>query len=488
MLCDKRKGKISIEEFNEAEGLILKLIQTEEFNDPAKDLRGMKVSRDNDGLYTVNTKITHDLESFQSPVLLPAKHALVELLIKQCHLDYCHAGTQFLMSKLRERFWILRGRKTISRVINKCTTCQRYRGKSYQTEPAPLPLCRTQLSRVFETSGVDLAGPLYMKSGEKAWLVLFTCAVFRCIHLDFVMSLSTEAFINALERFISVRGRPSVIYSDNGSNFIGVANLFQKLNWSKIEESANTKRIKWIFNPPSAAWWGGWWERLIRTVKDLLKRMLGNAKLNSEQLRTWLAVVENVVNERPLTAVTEDTEDLVPLTPAMFLRGINTGSFPEGNLVASAFAETYHKRQKLQKELKLRFRSEYLSLLVHKTKEQPNKVPQVGDIVLVGDDDRKKIHWPLAKIIELFPGRDGVVRAAKVKTHSGILVRPVRKLYPLEITSQEEACDYKRKLTSVSDKTEEQCSRADERCVLANKVKTSKCGRLIKTPERFKND
>jgi len=100
---------------------------------------------------------------------------------------------------------------------------------------------------------------------------------------------------------------------------VGCVNLFKKLNWESIEEAAHVKHIKWIFNPPSAAWWGGWWERLIRTVKYLLKRMLGNARLNYDQLRTSLSQAETIINERPLTVVTEDQNDLIPLTPAMFL-------------------------------------------------------------------------------------------------------------------------------------------------------------------------
>jgi hypothetical protein len=126
------------------------------------------------------------------------------------------------------------------------------------------------------------------------------------VHLDFVTSSSTVAFINALERFINLRGRPSTIYSDNGTNFVGAVNVFDRLDWKKIEETALVKRKKLIFNPPTTSWWGGWWERLIRMLKDLLKRMLGRAKLNYEQFRTSLSSAENVFNERPLTVITED--------------------------------------------------------------------------------------------------------------------------------------------------------------------------------------
>lgn len=108
------------------------------------------------------------------------------------------------MSTLRERFWILQSRKAINRVIHKCHTCLRHSGKSLQVDPATLPENQTEASFAFQTTGVDLAGPLFLKSGEKAWIILFTCAVYRCVHLDFVTSQSTKAFLHALERFVNV--------------------------------------------------------------------------------------------------------------------------------------------------------------------------------------------------------------------------------------------------------------------------------------------
>ena len=77
-----------------------------------------------------------------------------------------------------------------------------------------------------------------MKNGEKAWLVLFTCAVFRCVHLDYVTSLSTETFLNALKRFINTRQRPDTVYGDNGTNVVGLVNLFHKVNWHTVAAAA----------------------------------------------------------------------------------------------------------------------------------------------------------------------------------------------------------------------------------------------------------
>ena len=312
----KQSGPVSVQEFLDAENVVIRNVQLEEFPKQVAVIKGVMVTRAADGLYHVKTKLMHreEADGFCFPVLLPPRHPLVTQLIEWYHLQYQHAGTQFLLSKIRERFWILCARRETNRVIHKCVICLRHSGRNYEVDPATLPATRTDGSHAFQHTGVDLAGPLHMKNGEKAWLVLFTCAVFRCVHLDYVTSLSTETFLNALERFINTRGRPDTVYSDNGTNFVGLVNLFHKVNWRTVEEAACVRRIKWIFNPPSAAWWGGWWERLIRTVKSLLRRMLGNARLNYDQLRTILSHVENVINERPLTVVTENSTDLIPLT------------------------------------------------------------------------------------------------------------------------------------------------------------------------------
>ncbi|GFT76315.1 sphingomyelin phosphodiesterase 2 [Trichonephila clavipes] len=94
------------------------------------------------------------------------------------------------------------------------------------------------------------------------------------IHLELVSSLSTECFMLSLRRFIARRTRPETIYTDNGTNFVGTNSELKNLDWDKIMKETDIKPIKWKFNPPTAAWWGGWWERLVRVIKELLKRTL----------------------------------------------------------------------------------------------------------------------------------------------------------------------------------------------------------------------
>lgn len=196
-----------------------------------------------------------DYGRFKKPLLLTCSHPDVEKLIVEEHIRYGHDGTHFLVNELRERFWIVHANKAVNRTIKKCTTCIRF-SRSQVTVPAsPLPENRVKNAKVFEVTGTDLAGPLYLKNNEKQWIVIFTCAVIRAVHLELVAKINTEEFILALSRFICRRGRPTIMYADCGTNFVGTANLFGKIDWKKIVEDPRVQRITWIFNPPASPWW-----------------------------------------------------------------------------------------------------------------------------------------------------------------------------------------------------------------------------------------
>ncbi|GFY27227.1 integrase catalytic domain-containing protein [Trichonephila clavipes] len=257
----------------------------------------------------------------------------------------------------------------------------------------------------------------WKKSVDKT---LFTCVVYRAIHLELVNSLTSDAFLLALRCFIARRGRPRTIYCDNGTNFRGAFNDLSKLNWSKIVEETRTPKILWKFIPPTAAWWGGWWERLVRTVKELLKRTLGRSVLKYDELYTVLCDCESIINCRPLTYVSENPEELIPLTPSMFLISNKNSNIEDiEELNSNSLNKRIKYRSKLLKDLRQRFRNEYLSQLIQKHNEKASRDPQIGEVVLVGDDNKKRLFWALAKIIELIPGRDGKIRTVRLKTQHG---------------------------------------------------------------------
>ncbi|GFU70142.1 pro-Pol polyprotein [Trichonephila clavipes] len=226
--------------------------------------------------------------------------------------------------------------------------------------------------------------------------------IYHAIHLELIQSLWTEGFLLGLRRFIARRGRPRKIYSDNGTNFIGADNLMASLDWKKITQDTSILRIQWSFNPHSPSWWG-----------------------------------EAVINSRPLNYLSEDPDDLTPLTPSMFLQDIKTVEVPDlDNIDNINFTKRLRYQQRLRNDLRNRFRDEYLSLLVHQVSNKTgSKEVRVGDVVLIGCDNKKRLDQPMELVMEVFPGRDNSVRVVKIKTRMGELVRPVKRLYPLELNS-----------------------------------------------------
>ncbi|XP_035226468.1 uncharacterized protein LOC118198804 [Stegodyphus dumicola] len=230
-------------------------------------------------------------------------------------------GTLTLLTILRERFWIVKGKRTVRSVIKECLTCTRQKVKHLEVPFPPLPNDRTEVEAVFQVSGVDIAGPLLTKSKQKVWIVLFTCAVFRAVHLELIPSLSTNDFIQAMRRFIARRGRISVMYSDNGISFTGLNNALKQLDWTTIESEFKSQRnsLESLSHPPSP-WWGRFWERLIGILKDLLRKKSWDAPVClTRESQTLVCECESIMNSRPLTYISEE-QDLKTLTPSMFLR------------------------------------------------------------------------------------------------------------------------------------------------------------------------
>ncbi|UYV78569.1 hypothetical protein LAZ67_16002030 [Cordylochernes scorpioides] len=368
------QGKtLSMHEVVQAEKVLIRLIQRD-------SLEKGQISH-------LKTKVQSD-----KPVLLPCDHPITEQLIRETHSNNCHAGVHFLLSKLREKFWILKARKTIKRVVRGCIICRRHEEKAYTIPCAPLPKDRLFMGRPFEVTGVDLMGPLYLKNGQKIWITLFTCAVYRAVHLELVEGLDATNFILALERFIHRRGRPVKIYSDNGTNFKRTNRLLTNLNWDKIAKYS------------------------LRLVKDLLRRTLGtNIKL--------ICHVEAIINSRPLTYISETEDDLIPITPQMFIQN-NFGSFEESHeLSPDNTRQHFRKLQQIKKELKERFHKEYLAMLVQKGNETEGRRFLPGEVVLIG------------RILELYPGKDGRERVARVRTAMGEFVRPLKRPFSSELGS-----------------------------------------------------
>ncbi|UYV83913.1 hypothetical protein LAZ67_X000593 [Cordylochernes scorpioides] len=205
-----------------------------------------------------------ELDSAEKSLVKIIQSESIEIIVKSVHEKMYHCGAQTLRSVLREKFWIPKARQLVRHVIHKCPRCRRFETKRVDVPEASLPQHRVRDVVVFEVTGIDLGGPLYLEDGRKVWFVIFTCGIYRAVHLELVTSLSTEALVGAVERFVARRGCPAVIYSDNGTNLVGLWNELYRVCFG----------VKWKLNPPAAPWWGGWIERIVGLTKKLLRRLL----------------------------------------------------------------------------------------------------------------------------------------------------------------------------------------------------------------------
>ena len=160
--------------------------------------------------------------------------------------------------------------------------------------------------RPFTNCGVDYFGTFHVavrRTNEKRWAFLFSCLTTRALHLEVVASMDTSSCVMGVERFIARRGTPAIIWSDNGTNFVGAHKelLLCVENWNKCAPSLLAhKKIKWKYNPAGAPHHGGAWERMVRSCKHVLYAILGSRRITDEVLHTSLCLVEQFLNARPL--------------------------------------------------------------------------------------------------------------------------------------------------------------------------------------------
>ena len=221
--------------------------------------------------------------------------------------------------------------------IRQCVVCRKVEGKTYSPACIPvLPSYRVSEDPPFSHSGLDFAGPLYIKpthvkqdqtansEATKVYILLnMTCASTRAIHLELTRGLSVPAFLLAFRRFVSRRGLPATLISDNAQTFKSASNELKKVVRSEeVLRYLAINRVTWKFIADRAPWWGGFWERMVKTVKQSLKKSIGRATLSYDELNTILTEVESIINPRPLTYVYDDTESIsYPLTPSHLISG-----------------------------------------------------------------------------------------------------------------------------------------------------------------------
>lgn len=229
------------------------------------------------------------------------------------------------------------------------------------------------------------------------------------------------------------------IHCDNGRTFVGAKRelddiskfLFNENSQSELQSYLTNSNISWKFIPPRAPNFGGLWERLVRSTKHHLKRVVMNAHLTFEEAVTLMSQIEAIINSRPLTPISNDPLDFQALTPAHFLIGETMNSLPERDVceIPDTRLNRWQRIQKLKQHFWKRWSLEVLAQLQPKQKwQKPSPDLRVGALVLIADDNAPSMLWKIGRIESVTPGPDGLVRVATIRTCQGVYIRSIRKL------------------------------------------------------------
>ena len=271
---------------------------------------------------------------------------------------------------------------------------------------------------------------------------MFIGFAIKAVHLEPVSELTSTAFIATLRRFIARRGKPSVMWSDHGTNFVGAARELKELHdfcnrqgtKDCLSELCAEEGICWRFVPEHAPHFGGLWEAAVKTFKHHFRRIVGGVRLTFEELTTTLAQIEACLNSRPLVPLPAPEQGMEALTPGHFLIGRPLTSLPDppSSLRPISLIRRWNLCQTLTRHFWKRWSAEYLHQLQQFGKWlKSSRNLEVGDVICLRGEPTSPARWPLSRIEEVVKGEDGLVRVVVVRTSRGRYKRPITKIVPL---------------------------------------------------------
>jgi hypothetical protein len=441
-----------VAEMKSASDFIIQMVQKKLF---AEEIKAVSANKQPVGLVNLNPILQDGIlrvggrlrngefsDIKKHPAIMPGNHPVTELLLRDYHASSGHAGVEHTLALSRDSYWILKGRRAVKHYIGRCLVCRKRDGQPIQQKMADLPSERLQPNQPpFNATGVDCFGPFTVKRGRtdvKVYGCIFICLATGAIHIEVLQKMETDSFINGLRRFISRRGKPEVMLSDNGTNFVGGEKELRKSldDWNRqVSDYLLQHNIQWNFNPPHASNFGGIWERQIRAVRRALDGLTQERhRLSDEGLHTLMCEVEAILNSRPVTPVSDDSTDLEALTPNHLLLGRRYAQLPPGQFGnEDIYKRMWRQVQHLANVFWSRWMKEYIPMLQKRQKWHTRKYNiKQDDFVMLVDENSPRNQWITGRIIEVHTGKDGLVRSAIIKTRSGSYTRPVNKIVLLE--------------------------------------------------------
>ena len=433
---EKKIMPLTIEEIKHSEEFWVKRVQANVNVD--LETPGWKVVKDDKGILRCKGRIV----GYQ-PIYIE-KGVFADKLIRHVHTELNHLGIPNTMAAIREKWWIPKLRSKVKKIINECKTCKTFSTKPYgAAATAALPTFRTESSRPFQTTGVDFAGPLEYKISKeekgKCYILIFTCATSRAMHLEVTKSQTAEELQQKLTAFVTRRTRPERMISDNAQTFKTTADWIRRIRKSEaLQDFLAKQNIRWQFNLAKSPWWGGMYERLIKDVKTTLYKTMGRANLQLEQIAAIVMDIERHLNNRPLTYVESETCEEEVLTPNVIMWGQEAHPIEDIELDGDETTKLHKRLAEKKQHAWQRWKAEYIHGLMecHRVNKGTNAHPETGEIVLLVGDEKNRGEWKKGKVTKLIRGKDGVIRGVKLLHKGRHLERPLSLICPLEIKAE----------------------------------------------------
>jgi hypothetical protein len=400
-----------------------------------------------------NTSIDREL------ILMPNRGLVAESIMRQSHNNSGHAGINYTMRVVTQKFWIVNPTKLYNHVKTTCFMCRFFANKLWQIQEGLLPSNKVVPTYPFQYVGIDIAGPVFLihpdiyklvmnrskvgkeklraadptgklKKGfndpkkRKYFVLLIVCAATRLVSFELMKDTSSKSIVEAYETFCSTKGRrPSYVLSDNASDFEKTNRMLQEAIKDTLSKTHSDTR--WVFLPSLSPWWGGQYEIFVRMMKSFLWKCLPNMKVEDElSAYRHVKAAEGVLNSRPLYIVARGINSLEVLTPNHFQNvgfDVEEKYFPYNvDLPLKLFKQLKGDQSKRMRQMFYQFHQEYLTYLraYHKSKGCFSKRPiKVGDFVLIKSEEPARNFWPIARVAKINPSNDGVIRTVMLQKY-----------------------------------------------------------------------
>ena len=394
-------------------------------------------------------------EDIINPIVLAKEHPLTRRIVEDCHRKCKHLGIQSTLNQVRlSGFWIPKPYQSIKKILAICTTCKKFNSIAFKyPRVTNLPKHRVDLIKPFKHLGLDYTGHIFVRQNGKnvkMYILLFTCLSIRAIHIELLPDMTANQFVLALIRFTNHFGIPSHIYSDNDRSIIAGTNLVSQVFLSsEFKENFDKFNIKHVRIPLYSPWVGATWERCIKTVKCCLAKTLHRVVPSYFRLLTVLSDIQLAINSRPLTYRCAQDSSLEIISPNCFIRPHTNANMLFRNLDENISRKPPPGRAELLKSIEVRdqlfdsFRKVWYETYLLGMRQLYKDLHEVkfvnrirmNEVVLIKDTKKKRQHWLLGRVVELFPGNDGKVRAVKLwRGDRKFAIHSLKHLFPVELS------------------------------------------------------